>query len=650
MTFSSSNGNVRLKIPYMPGLDGVRAIAVIAVILYHANLPLSDGGYLGVEVFFVLSGYLITSLLLLDWLDDGKIAFGNFWLRRARRLLPALWLLLLVVPVWARFVAPDGLPRLRTDVLAALTYSTNWVYILRKVSYFEQFGRPPLLRHLWSLAVEEQFYLLWPGTFALIMLAAGNYTEPRRALRRFALVAVVLAAISALWRAHLYIPYEDPSRPYYGTDTRAAAILLGAAFAALWMPHRLRSDGRLRSHTRLPAEIVGWVGILGLLVLFARLADYLPFLYHGGFLLTDAATLGVLANVTHPDTLLGRLLGKKLLRWIGLRSYGIYIWHWVFFASLRPNVDWPLGKVPSFLVEVALTLAVAEASYRWLEHPIRRQGFKAWWDNVRFWGRRQKLLQPALFSLAAFLLVLNVDSLATFHASAVVPVERGLLAPRPTPKNTPTPTPPVATLAATVFPSSSPVFTVTAPPTAATPLPQSTPTAYPAPLCTIIGDSVLQSAVTFQFFKPWGEQVYVDAKPGRKMRDLRSLIPQLAQRHHLGKVVVIHIGTNYPFDPKTLDEIMEELLKRGVQHVFFVNVRRPVRWEDYVNGLIADGVKRWPQASLLDWHDLALKHPEWFVDDQTHLRYYGTKAYVQFIMQAVESSLGFRLPTETPVP
>ena len=651
MVSFSSDGTVRLKLPYMPGLDGVRAIAVIAVIFYHANLPLSDGGYLGVEVFFVLSGYLITSLLLLDWLDDGKIAFGNFWMRRARRLLPALWLLLLIVPIWARFVAPDALPRLRTDVLAALTYSTNWVYILHKVSYFEQFGRPPLLRHLWSLAVEEQFYLLWPGTFALIMLAAGTPSKPRRTLQRFAAIAVALAAASALWRAHLYIPYEDPSRPYYGTDTRAAAILLGAALAACWMPHRLRFDESLRARTRLPAEILGWLGFVGLLVLFARLADYLPFLYHGGFLLTDGATLAVLVGVTHPDTLLGRLLGKNALRWIGLRSYGVYIWHWAIFASLRPNVDWPVGKIPSFLIETVLTFAVAEASYRWVEHPIRKQGFKAWWGKLRALGQRRKPLQHAFVGAVAFLLLLNVDSLAVFRMPAAVVAEEVVATPQVLPENLPTPTPrasPVA--AATATPAPSPTLAMVASPTVVAPSP--TPNSLPsgAPICTIIGDSVLQSAVTFKFFKPWGNQVYVDAKPGRKMRDLKKLIPELAQKHLLGAVVVIHIGTNYPFDPKTLDEVMEELLKRGVRRVFFVNVRRPVRWEDYVNGLIADGVKRWPQAALLDWHDLALKHPEWFVPDQTHLRYYGTKAYVQFIMQGIASSLGYPLPTVTPAP
>ncbi len=634
-----------LRLPYMPGLDGLRAIAVLAVMAYHANLPLSDGGFLGVEVFFVLSGYLITSLLLLDWLDDGRLNYANFWLRRARRLLPALWLLLLLVPVAARFFAPDALPRLREDVPAALAYITNWVYIFRKISYFEQFGRPPLLRHLWSLAVEEQFYLTWPLIFTALMALGGSWRRPRHLLRRFAAAAILLGGLSALWRAHLYVPFTDPSRPYFGTDTRAAAILFGAAFAALWQPHRLRAQATLRRHSRAAAEVAGWLGLAGLLVIFARANDYTPFLYHGGFLLVDAATLSVIAAVSHPDTRLGNLLGHPLPRWVGLRSYGIYIWHWPIFAMLRPGVDWHAPLPVVVATQFALTFLVAEASYRWLEHPIRREGFKVWWKNVQAAWQRRKALAPLSVGLTAGLLALNIGGL--WHAQAApLPQEAVAFAFTPTPSPTlpptATPRPPASTalpsLAATAAPSATPLR----PPATATATPR------PGPRYTIIGDSVLQSAVTFQFWKPWGDQVYVDALPGRKMRDLTTLVPDLAARHLLGPVVVIHLGTNYPFAPETLDAAMKTLLAHGVRHVFFVNVRRPVRWEDYVNDHLRNGVARWPQAHLIDWHALAVQHPEWFVEDGIHLRYYGTQAYVRFIMDEVSKVLGQPLPTATP--
>ncbi|HFC09366.1 MAG TPA: acyltransferase [Chloroflexi bacterium] len=635
-----------LRLPYMPGLDGLRAVAVLAVMAYHANLPLSDGGFLGVEVFFVLSGYLITSLLLLDWLDDGRLNYGNFWLRRARRLLPALWLLLLLVPVMARLVAPDALFRLREDVPAALAYVTNWVYILRKISYFEQFGRPPLLRHLWSLAVEEQFYLTWPLIFTALMAAGGDFRRPKRLLKRFTLAAVVLALASAAWRAYLYVPYTDPSRPYYGTDTRAAAILFGAAFAALWRPHHVRENAALRARSRRWAEILGWGGLAGLLVIFARVNDYTPFLYYGGFLLVDAATLAVVFAVAHPDTTFGKLLGHPVPRWVGLRSYGIYIWHWPIFAVLRPGEDWQVPLAAAVVVQFALTFAVAEASYRWLEHPIRKQGFKAWWGSLRRRWAQRPSLAPLTVGVFLALLAANVQGLVQAKP-APLPEAAASAAPTAFPTPTAFPSPTTTPRPATAVAAALPTAAATAFPS---PVATAFPTPHPGPSLTIIGDSVLQSAVTFKFWQAWGKQVVVDAKPGRKMSDLATLIPELAAKGQLAPVVVIHLGTNYPFAPETLDDAMKTLLAHSVTTVFFVNIRRPVRWEDFVNKRIEEGVARWPQAYLIDWHALALQHPEWFVEDHIHLRYYGTQAYVNFIMAQVGKVLGKPIPTATPAP
>src|SRR5215212_2405919 len=210
------------RLSYITGLDGIRAVAVMAVLFYHANAPWALGGFLGVETFFVLSGFLITSLLLAEWQSTSAIDLKHFWLRRARRLLPAVWLLLLVLPVLAILFAQDALPRLQEDIPAALFYITNWVYIVREVPYFEAFGRPPLLQQLWSLAVEEQFYLLWPLILLFLLRALRKH--------RFGLLTafLILTAISALWMAGLYSPGADPLRIYYGTDTRAAGFLVGA--------------------------------------------------------------------------------------------------------------------------------------------------------------------------------------------------------------------------------------------------------------------------------------------------------------------------------------------------------------------------------------------------------------------------------------
>ncbi len=255
----------------MPGLDGLRAIAVGAVFLYHVGFPWAAGGFLGVETFFVLSGYLITSLLLVDYRTYGRLRLGRFWLRRARRLWPALWLLLLGALFLARVLAPDAWPRLRQDLPAAFTYTTNLLYIVRQIPYFERFGRPPLLQHLWSLAVEEQFYLFWPLTLWALLRLLGVRPGRERA-GRLTLVILALAAASTLWMAHLYDPLGDPMRLYYGTDTRAAGFLLGGALAAFWPP-----GGRPRRQ-RL-AEVLGTLGLLGLVYLYWRLDEFQDLLY-----------------------------------------------------------------------------------------------------------------------------------------------------------------------------------------------------------------------------------------------------------------------------------------------------------------------------------------------------------------------------------
>ena len=622
------------RLPYMPGLDGLRGLAVLAVLAYHAQLPGSDGGFLGVEVFFVLSGYLITGLLLLDLQHRGRPDLGRFWLRRARRLLPALWLLLLVTPAAAAVLATDALPRLREDTLAALAYVTNWVYIFRDIPYFEHYGRPPLLQHLWSLAIEEQFYLLWPLLVGLTGLLA-----PRRHRGVLLALSLALAAASTVWRWALYVPFDDATRVYYGTDTRASGLLLGAALAVVWPPQRVRGEP-LRARARVGAEALGALGLAALPVLFARLNDYTPTLYRGGFLLTDAATLAVLVGVAHPDTWVGRALGWAPLRWVGQRSYGLYLWHWPVFVLLRPGVDWPLGPWPALLVHLALTFGLAAASYRWVEQPIRRHGWRAWLRQVRRWAASP----PRRVALGAALLgLLALDMWALRPGPATPPPAEGLEAAvatpaLPAPTRTPTrPAPPPTAPVARPTPTAPHAPAVRGAPSP-TPSPTATPTPS-GPRVTIIGDSVMQAAVTFDFWAPWGDQVVVDVQEGRKMQHLPDLVAQLAAQGRLAPVVVVHLGTNRPFPPEALDQAMQALLDHGVQRVYFLNIRRPVRWEDFVNETLAEGVARWPQARLLDWHSLALEHPEWFVEDGTHLRYYGAQAYVQFIMEAVSEEV-----------
>lgn len=321
-----------MRLPYLPGLDGLRALAVLAVLLYHADLPWIPGGFLGVEVFFVISGYLITSLLLAEWRQRGRIDLAGFWLRRARRLLPALYLLLAVTLAFAVVFLPEEVARLRGDAIAAFGYVTNWYLVLGQESYFETVGRPSLLQHLWSLAIEEQFYVLWPLLFA----AGISFGIKRWRRRRLLLAALVGAASSVLLMALLYRPDLDPSRLYYGTDTRAAGLLIGAALAFVRAPGRVPDSDRmdrlaaarhswprnnrwlgwLRRRWRWTAplllDVVGLVALGGLVWFCLRLDESQSFLYLGGFALVALTTAVLIMVVVHPRA----RLGAGLLAWI----------------------------------------------------------------------------------------------------------------------------------------------------------------------------------------------------------------------------------------------------------------------------------------------------------------------------------------------
>lgn len=356
---------------YLPGLDGLRGIAVAAVVAYHLGLDATPGGLLGVSVFFTLSGYLITDLILLQR-DRGTFGLRRFWLARARRLLPALVVCLGVVSTWVVVFGPEQTATFRTSVLTALGYVNNWWLIARDASYFEQFEAPGPLNHLWSLAIEEQFYVVWPVIVALTVVGARRVGWTTRR----ALVAVCLTLAAASWLAMivLYDPSGDPSRVYYGTDTRAMELLVGAALAALWPSTRLRHD--VTASARTTIEVVGVVGVAVIAVLVATVDDLAPFLYRFGFAISSVAVAAAVASVVHPASRLGAVVGCLPLRWIGVRSYAIYLWHMPIIALTTPE-----GTEPSALrmsLQVAAAVAASALSWSLVEDPIRRRGLLAW--------------------------------------------------------------------------------------------------------------------------------------------------------------------------------------------------------------------------------------------------------------------------------
>jgi peptidoglycan/LPS O-acetylase OafA/YrhL len=365
---------------YMPGLDGLRALAVLAVIAYHLNLSWAPGGLLGVGVFFTLSGYLITDLLLAQ-VASGGVRLKEFWLRRARRLLPALFVMLAAVTIWVAVAHHSQLSGLRGQIGAAAAYVSNWWQISQHLPYFARFGPPSPLNHLWSLAIEEQFYLLWPW---LLLLGVRVVRERRRriAIRpRLAGVVLLVAIASAIEMAVLYHPTFDPSRVYDGTDTRAFGLLFGAALAMVW-PSRLLTR-RVGHRARGILDAAGAVGLVAIGVMVWRTNQYSAFLYQGGMVLLSLATVLVIASVASPASRVGRLLGLQPLRWLGVRSYGIYLWHAPIIVLTNPSTAFPTPDALRSVLQVTATIGIAALSWRFVEEPIRRGALGRLWKQAK---------------------------------------------------------------------------------------------------------------------------------------------------------------------------------------------------------------------------------------------------------------------------
>lgn len=612
---------------YLPGLDGIRAIAVLAVIGYHLSASWVPGGLLGVGVFFVLSGYLITDLLLAEHRRSGAISFRHFWARRARRLLPALFVMLFVVLGWATLLDRVQLPALRSDLPAAVLYVSNWWFIFHHVSYFARFGPPSPIGHLWSLAVEEQFYLLWP-----ILVVLGLRFLHRRRTR--VLVVLALAVASAVEMGLLYVPGGDPTRVYDGTDTRAFALLLGAMLAIVWP--RDRTVGYVEPGARRVLDAIGVAALGGVVAMFWLTSQYDDFLYDGGMVLAAVLTALLIAVTIHPAAHLGRALGWRPLRWVGKRSYAIYLWHYPIIVLTTP-VNAPPDALRA-AGQIAASFAVAGLSWRYIEEPVRHGGLARARERLR--DRRSHprrwhvpAFRPAgwlVLAAAAANVVVCVVGLAGLVATpALVPAKEvtsispELHRPRPEPPRSHT-SPGQAT--------TSGILPVSPYPRA----PTTTTTTMPLPAgdgVTAIGDSVMIDAA------PYLERllpgIQIDARIGQQIWQVQAAVPKLRREGVIGRRVIIELGTNATYSPSTLVKLLDSL--GPLQRVVLVNTRVPRPWEQSVNATIDQVAQTYPHARLVNWFAASAGRPGLFYPDGVHLDPVGAAYYARLIARALEA-------------
>jgi peptidoglycan/LPS O-acetylase OafA/YrhL len=637
---------------YMPGLDGLRAIAVLAVIAYHLDLRWAPGGLLGVGVFFTLSGYLITDLLLGQWVSKGRVELGDFWLRRARRLLPALFLMLIVVTAWVTLADPDQLPGLRGAVASASGYVSNWWLISQRISYFARFGPPSPLGHLWSLAIEEQFYLIWPWVLLL-----GLRFVPERGRRvvvrpRLAALTLALAAASAVVMAVLYHPGFDSSRVYDGTDTRAFGLLIGAALAMMWPSRQLTS--RVTARARQILDGIGLAGLIVIALLIWRTNEYSPFLYPDGLVLLSVATALVVASLVHPATRLGRALGWRPLRWLGVRSYGIYLWHFPIIVLTTPTPNSGVD-LPRATLQVAATIGVAALSWRFVEEPIRQGGLGRLWKRAR--SRAWNLRALPARSQAGLAGAVAVLALACIGLAGVSPPG------------------PVTSLAAPISVDTTggtqallangddvvSKYTSTQPPHGAT-APISTRTSCHA--VVHIGDSTSEGLVspqylpnrhqriearyahvgaTTQHLEISGATSIVETLPGGT--NAYDVAQQLVTNGYRG-CWVLALGTNDTADvyvgssiglPARIDRMMSAI---GNQPVMWVNVKSLLAGGPYSeddmqqwNSALIQACSRYPNMRIFDWASVA--RDSWFIPDGIHYTSAGYAARGRLIANAL---------------
>ncbi|PGT20484.1 acyltransferase family protein [Bacillus cereus] len=592
---------------YMVGLDSLRGLAILGVILYHINFNWMPGGFLGVTVFFVLSGYLITDILVMEWKRNKRINLKKFWLSRARRLLPAMFVMLVITLAWITIFHSSLLEKMRGDSLAALFYVSNWWYIYHKLSYFDSFGQPSPLNHFWSLAVEEQFYVVWPFVISL-----GFYYIKKQS--RMILFICLGAIASALAMAILYEPGSDPSRIYYGTDTRAFSLLIGAALALIWPSSRLANN--IIPQARLILDVIGGVALSIILIMFWKTNQYEPFLYRGGMVLLSIATALLVANLAHPASRIALFLRFRPLRWMGVRSYGIYLWHYPIITLTTPKGNAGEFSITRAILQFLLIIVIAQISWKFIENPIRKGALK----NIRI--KNLKIRNLTVSGKLALICAVFISSIATFGLTTASKAKENPSKDKVEAVQEEQAKHPVAVWDK---PANEPPQNKEEQKEAIPTQPKDSLTV------TAVGDSIMIDIAPY--LKNTFPNIRIDAEIGRQMSKAIPVVEQLKNEGNLGNHVIIGLGTNGAFTKEQLASLIKVI--GDERKIILINTRVPRPWESLVNEKLKEAASAYKNVVLVDWYAASAGNQAYFEPDGVHLTKAGAEAYAALVAKAV---------------
>lgn len=578
-------------IQHIPAIDGLRAIAVAAVIFYHLGFSWIPGGFLGVDLFFVISGYVITRLLLDSIARSGGLDLRGFYKARARRLLPPMIFMIIVTAFYITIWAQDSVRRFLSDVFFSLTGTMNWWLVFKEQDYFEAIGRPPLLQHTWSLAVEAQFYLVWPVLLLLILKRFGKKVIPVAAL------AIALISGAVLFYVSLQLDASsEVSHIYFGTDTHSIGLFLGAALAVSWIPQNFKSEVSHRAQNFI--DFIGVFGLVGILASFLLIDESSPTAYKIAFPLAAIFGVAIITSIVHPASRFAPILNNRVLLWIGERSYAIYLWHWVIFQITRPRVDLDGNDWALIALRLLVVLALADISLKLVELPIRAGAVEYWFKGMKYRTaavrKRQKIAVISSITIVAL-------SLTALSAVAVTASDRK----------------------AREFKASLEIK------------PEVNGSALvdtdPSQTIWLTGDSVILGIrVALAEIRPL---LVVNARVGRGSVELLAEMEGDLEKA-AGATVVMDLGNNDLLAEETVRKIFE--LVKESPRVVVVNTAVPRPYRDANNSLVESLAQEYSNIRVVDWNAISDGHPEYFAPDGVHLVPTGVSAYVMAIDSALK--------------